>query len=357
MRLAMEGRVGDLDPTQAPLIFRDVSEEWREIADSLHDLWAGLIVAPNQFLLYNIRVIKQWLKRAGNHELNIIIHSNPNISNRVVRRILSAVMPTSFQWRYLELFLPVRFLPRVLSNRQFRLPLLRGLKVFLTAQPTCVLTAESAPILEHLYLVLQGAFSLNGDSFRLPWPQFSHLDMRTAAGTLDCAWDLFARSTALCGLTISATHNSTIPSIPYDQHRLLRSKLRHLTIHSNTRSGAIGFLLDGLLLPCLEELQIHFTDNADEVNKWPKNEVLSLRRRSVAPLRLFTIRGKVVSQADLIDFVDSARTIEWVVAADRHNNYVTPAVISHLPQTVEQLADKRNAYLVEVQTARLEGRL
>lgn len=123
----------------------------------------------------------------------------------------------------------------------------------------------------------------------------------------------------------------------------------------NTRSQVVGLFLDGLRLPFLEELDISFWDPSVDPDLWPGDAIVALRKRSIAPLKQVTVRGKDICEAELVDFVTKMPTLEELAVAGHATNLLTPKVMALLPQTEEDIQRRRVAYDDELDNARRLG--
>jgi hypothetical protein len=351
------GSHGELDPTKAPLLLRGVSDTWKTVADSTPSLWSSIALTPPQFIPANVQVVKEWFERSGaTAPLEITIRAPEHPTHFLLLAMLAECMPYSRRWTYVNLHIPVDYLPIMLCNSDVPLPSLEGLTLSIDGQPHFAIT--SAPRLRCVTLTVQPPLSQpQGRILHLAWNQITYLNIHTVAGTIEAIWDIFLQCPQLLTLIVSATNNPSIPRIPFHRHRLFRSKLRHLSLSVNTRAGVIGYFLDGLFLPDLQELHLYFTDINDEPCTWPGEAIIGLRDRCLAPLVKVVVTGKVVTEPDLVDFVRKMKYLEQLTISYGTRSLITGVVAAFMPRdwiTAERL---RAAYRTELQTARLYGRV
>lgn len=359
MCFCMLGSIGTLDPVGIPLVFRDVSLQWRSLADSTPALWLGLCIMPTQFLYQNIGVIYDWLERAtntGSAELTIIIHAPKTLTDdTLMRQILATIKHASSQLSCLVLNIQSQYLPFVLSDPNTPLSSLRALTLYMLNQPTCSISHSSAPHLQYLTLIQLRPFTLRASGFHLPWDQIKYLYMRTEEGTIGFISPIFVRCTQLHSLIVVAANDTMIPRTLFEREHRCRSGLQQLTVYT-TQSGVVASFLDDLLLPDICALNIIFVNAQSDAEMWPKEAILRLRDRSVAPLREVLISGKEMTEEDLIDFVDRLPTLEKLTATNGTINFATPMVIARLPQGIDMIQQRRLVYAAEVIQAVTDGR-
>lgn len=353
----LAGSHGELNPAKAPLLLRIVSSTWKTIADSTPSLWSSIVLTPPQFIPANVRVVKEWFERSGTTSpLEVTIHAPEHPTKFLLLAMLAEFMPYSHRWKYLNLRIPVDYLPIMLSNSDVPLPSLEGITLGIDAQPHFVLTP--APHLRYVTLAVQPPLSQpKAGIMYLAWRQIVYLNIRTIAGTIEDIWDIILQCPQLLTLVVSATNNPSIPRIPYHRHRLFRSKLRHLTLSVNTRAGVIGYFLDGLFLPDLQEFYLYFTDLDDEPCMWPGKAMVALRDRCLAPLVKVAVIGKVITEPDLIDFVRRMKYLEQLTICYGTRSLITAAVAALIPHDWIAAERLRMAYRAELQTAKFYGRM
>jgi len=228
------------------------------------------------------------------------------------------------------------------------LPSLERLKVAMASQPFLTLS-PSATRLRQVALVVQPPMGTpHGGLFNLAWSQITHLDIHTMIGTIDVIWNIFTNCPCLTSLVVTAPHNHATPYIPFFPHNVFRSDLRRLIVFTSSRPGVIGYFLDGLFLPYLQDLRLHFTNRLYDTHLWPSVEILSLRHRALPPLSRLTIAGKTISEADLCDFVPRMRYLEQLDVNDGTTNLVTQAVRDFLPQDDDGIRRQQAAYRQEL---------
>jgi len=114
----------------------------------------------------------------------------------------------------------------------------------------------------------------------------------------------------------------------------------------------ISHFLDGLFMPYFQELRLYFIDTHNEPWLWPKMAILELRERCLPPFARFSLAGKLVSEADLVDFIWRMKYLEQLVVMYGTQDLVTPAARALMPQDNIAVAEQRVAYGVELETAR-----
>ena len=345
----MVGSIGDLDPSETPLVLRRVSPVWKDIADSTPRLWSTITVKPPQVLLPNVQVIREWLERAGPTNLldiNVHVLDFPNLN--LLAGILAEFMPTSRRWRHLDLSIPVVFLPMLLGNFGAPLPALESLKLAIDCQP-CFTIDPSATRLRSVSLLARPPMGvISGTQLNLGWKQITSLNIETATVTLNVLRDTFFLCPQLLSLTISIRNNRFILQIPFHRDHLYHANIRQLTMSVNTHPAVIGHFLDGLYLPRLQELQLNFTDPVDEIYLWPRASILGLRQRCLPPLVRVVITGKFIFEEDLVDFVQKMKHLEQLKVMYEEHNLVTPYVRGLMPQDDAEVLRRQAAYWDEV---------
>jgi hypothetical protein len=359
MIMDMENRIGNLNPKEAPLLFLQICRLWSRIANTTPQLWSSLAVLPGHWYPNCGLIVRQWLERTERVsktlpliELTIFLFAGPATPIQRLPEVLAATIPVSYRVEYFQLALPCHVLPILLSNPSAELTSLRTLKLWLSEQPEFTLHS-SATSLRNVSLILERAFIPLGDTFDLLWPQISFLEIHTLRGMVTCVYDLITRCSALDTLAIIAISNPAIPYIPFHAQRPLLSPIRHLFISANTRSGAIGYFLDGLKLPSLNSLQLAFITGPYNygTDLWPSEAIISLRGRSIAQLKSLIVLGHTVHEDSLIDLALRINTLEQLMVANGGINYVTPYVAQLLPQSDQEREERHLAYLEELETA------
>ena len=346
----MVGGIGDLNPANAPLVLRRVNTAWKVVTDSTPCLWSTIAITPPQFLRSNVQAIKEWLERAGTTNLlNISVSVPPGFPDlSLLLAVLAEFMPFSRRWQRMDLSIPVEFLPLLLSNPGAPLPALESLTLAMGRQPNFTIDSSARRLRSVSLLALPPMGLIDGTQLNLGWKQITHLNIGTVTGTLDVLWDIFFQCPQLLSLTISALNNCSIPKIPFHRNHLYHSNIRQLTMFVNAHPGAIGDFLDGLYLHNLQELQLNFTDPADEVCIWPKTAILDLRQRCLPPLAKIVIAGKFIFEEDLVDFVKNMKHLEQLEITYEEHKLVTPYVRDLMPRSDTAVLQRQAAYWDEV---------
>jgi len=174
------------------------------------------------------------------------------------------------------------------------------------------------------------------------------LDIRAFTGTIDGIWDIFELCPQLLSLVVAARLNPSVLPIPFHQGHLLHSCIRRLSMSVDAHPAVIGQFLDGLYLPCLQELQLCFDDPKDEMDLWPGTAILELRKRCLPPLAKVVIGGKFILEEDLVDFLQRMRNLEQLEVMYTMHDLVTPRVRNLLPQDDTAVLRRQSAYWNEV---------
>jgi hypothetical protein len=116
----------------------------------------------------------------------------------------------------------------------------------------------------------------------------------------------------------------------------------------NAHPAVIGYFLDGLYLPHLQELKLCFIDLYDEMCFWPRTAILDLRKRCLPPLARVAIIGKFILEEDLINFVREMKHLEQLQVRYSKHDLVTPYVRNLLPQDNAAVLRRQSAYWDEV---------
>jgi len=346
MKLTMQGHVGDLDPTQPPLAFLKVCRTWKTIAESIPSLWSGIAITPPHFLRANLPVVKKWLRRSGSTRLQVGIYAPLTIRPALLNEMIAVFLPTSHRWECLNLGIPVHSL-QVLLNAP--LPSLETLIVSLNIQPI-IAVSPTATRLRNVHLsVYPPLITPDGGLLYLGWNHITHLVITSVAGTIEDIWNIFPRCPCLVSLNVMASNNHATPFIPYFPHRPFYSnRLTQLIVSTNSRPGVIGYFLDGLYLPALQDLQLRFTDRVYDTHAWPRAAILDLRRRALPLLSMLCVRGKTIAEEDLCGFVLEMKYLERLDVNDGTNDLVTQAVLNLLPQDEAAVRRQREAHRQEL---------
>jgi hypothetical protein len=347
MQMCMEDLTGNLDSTQPPLAFLHVCPTWAAIAESTPDLWSSIEVTHLQFLPSNVEAVKQWLQRTRSVQLRVVIVAPIIVDPTLLYAMLSTFIPTSARWQHLNLAIHAAALPLLLNNPHAPLTSLESLTLALTAQPYLDLSPTATRLRSVILKIHPPMKAPHGGLMNLGWGQLKHLEMSTVAGTIDIIWNIVTRCHDLESLTITAPNGYAIPYIPFYSQNLFYSKLRQLILVICARPGVIGYLLDGLHLPYLQDLQIHFTNRVYDTHIWPKSEILSLRSRSLPPLSMVSVMGKTIEEDDLCDFVTRMKYLEKLAVNDGSADLVTTAVSGLLPRTAADIQRQRDAHRKE----------
>jgi hypothetical protein len=354
IRYSMEDIVGDLDPSKPPLSYRLVCKLWQHLVDNAPEVWAKLAIRSAQYLPGSPKAIKDWFTRAraGSLNLRLILEPPPASSNVVLLlEIFMSLMEFSPEFEELDLAIPSRFLSTLLNNSS--LATLKTLKLSMSEPPSFILHS-SATSLENVSLAMPPPtlpFIFSPESFIHQCAQLTCLELNTGLGGIDCIWGLVFQCPGLRVLKVCAEHSIGVPCIPLESRWRWPSNLQQLSISISARPLVIGLFLDGFTLPFLQELNISFQDITLEPDTWPKNAIVALRKRSIAPLKKVTVHGRDISEAELVDFVTKIPTLEKLVVAQDTTNFLTPTVMALLPQTEAQIQGRRMMYDEELEDA------
>jgi hypothetical protein len=86
---------------------------------------------------------------------------------------------------------------------------------------------------------------------------------------------------------------------------------------------------------------------------WQRVTIQDLRKRCLPPLVEVAIRGKLILEEDLAEFVREMKYLERLEVTYGPCELVTPRVRGLLPQNNDAVLQQRAAYLEEVQRAML----
>jgi hypothetical protein len=349
MKLTMQDCIGNLDPTQPPLAFLKVCTAWKTIAESIPSLWSGILVAPPYFLWAKLPVITEWLQRSRSARLQIGIYAPQIVDDGLLTAMINIFQPTSNRWECLNLSVPSQYLQRFLHNQDAPLPSLETLMLSLITQPVTGLSPTATRLRNVQLTVFPPMVTPHGGLLNLNWNQITYLEITSMAGTIADIWNTFTQCPFLETLKVTARNNHTTPFIPFHPLNLFCSNfLTQLTLITNSRPGVIGYFLDGLYLPCLERLDLHFTDRLYDTHIWPSAEILSLRSRALPPLTMLSVRGKTIGETDLCDFVTRMKHLEMLDVNDGTNDLVTQTVYSLLPRDDADIQRQREAHRQEL---------
>lgn len=335
MLLSVAGETGLLDRRKPPLLLREVSPAWKAHADSIQDLWTTISVTAPYFNRQNLKVVRDWLSRSGSTKpLNITLSPpTPDTDLHLLHDFQALLLTTSRRWAQLNLLVPTRTLPFMLSNPNAPLPALEALSLTLESQPHLVLSPTATRLRTVCLTVFPGLTTPSPIFCNLNWQQITQLDLRTVLGTVDFVWDVLVYCPNLRGLQITAMANINPPSAPFNPIRRLSLKLEHLSMYVNARPGYIGYFLDGLHLPRLHSLTLVFAPNRiREETVWPLEAILALYDVSLPPLTNFFLYGKAVSERRLIELVSRIRRLRELIVCDGTFDYVTDPVKILLPR-------------------------
>ncbi|KAF7367432.1 hypothetical protein MSAN_00805800 [Mycena sanguinolenta] len=222
---------------RAPLIFGEVSRQWRTIALSTPTLWNSIfITCTNEKLRNYISLCDTWLKRSGSLPLSIRIHLAPSeaVPQHVTKDcqdLLRTILPYAQRWRLVDFVNVPDYSYHILHGCLPKsLPVLQALSVghTLPADASCMFWAElrNAPKLRFLH-----HHNVGEEWLTFPWSQLTHIDLGNCS-EYDCLRILSAASAAVdCTFSVERPSSFQHPPITHYSLKTLRISQSHADLH------------------------------------------------------------------------------------------------------------------------------
>ncbi|KAF7367352.1 hypothetical protein MSAN_00797600 [Mycena sanguinolenta] len=222
-------------PHRAPLIFGEVSRQWRAIALSTPRLWNAIfITSKDEKLRDYISLCDTWLKRSGSLPLSIRFHraclayrepSPPQHTVDGYEDLFRTILPYAQRWRLLDFAnIPTSAYDVFQASLPNSLPLLEALSVdpSLPVVSSCNPWARlrSAPKLRFLRHTIGDTRAGGWQTF--PWSQLTHIDLENCS-VYDCHRILSETPTAVdCKFIIERLSPIEHPPVFHPVLKILR---------------------------------------------------------------------------------------------------------------------------------------
>ncbi|KAJ6519231.1 hypothetical protein C8R45DRAFT_1204439 [Mycena sanguinolenta] len=270
---------------RAPLIFGEVSRQWRNIALSTPVLWNSIFIACTSEKLRNyISLCDMWLKRSGSLPLSIRIHLAPSQAvsqhlSKDCQDLLRTILPHAQRWRLLDFVNVPDYSYHILHGCLPKsLPVLETLSVghTLPANASCLFWAElrNAPKLRFLRHHDFG----DTEELTFPWSQLTHIDLGNCS-EYDCMRILGAAPSAVdCRFSVERPSSLQHPPITHSTLQTLRISQSHADLHLC------------LTCPRLSTLAV-----SSECSRFSFHDLPSFIARSGANIESFTLEGSTLN--------------------------------------------------------------
>ncbi|KAJ7349119.1 hypothetical protein DFH08DRAFT_998659 [Mycena albidolilacea] len=271
----------------APLIFREISREWRDIALSVPSLWNSLsLTCTNDKIQSSISLCDMWLKRSGSLPLSIQIYRpyhRDAVPQEVVghyQDLLRVILPYAERWRLFHLSEIPLSCDRILRDLlPESVPILEDLGVSHhteSADSTPWEGLRTAPKLRVLYFdTICGTEA--GQWLSFPWSHLTHIDVRRCS-VYDYLHILRAASAAVvCAFTVELDSSS-------DHSPVSHSGLQTLKIENR------------LTCPQLSLLEIE----TEQEPSTPHGGLPSFIARSGATIQNFSLSGTTLNDTEFM---------------------------------------------------------
>ncbi|KAJ7684631.1 hypothetical protein DFH06DRAFT_13455 [Mycena polygramma] len=278
---------------RAPLIFGQISREWRAIALSIPSLWNSVALHCRSAKdLTNIFLCSTWLQRSGSLPLSIRLYRSygqeaPTSQNiRACQDLIRTILPFAQRWRSLELQnLPASSYDVLHELLPDSVPMLESLSIEHYQKPKMTIGQSTpwtrfcvAPKLHLLYFdSVNGANIATLGEPTFPWSQLMHIDVRDCSA-YDCLAILGQASMAVaCKFMVNKPSLLQHPSVSHPGLQTLK-----LEVYDN-----ILPVWSCLTCPALSTFSIHSESAADH---FPEN-LASFLSRSGQVIEDFTLMG------------------------------------------------------------------
>ncbi|KAJ7252518.1 hypothetical protein C8J57DRAFT_1187596, partial [Mycena rebaudengoi] len=270
-----------------PLLLSQISRGWRVIALATQELWSSLSINAKTS---HLELIRLWIARSGVQPLRFSINC-AHLSGAACKCLLEVFLAHRNRWAVAHIELG----SNKFAIRDVDTPLLEELHLtrYGGYRDGCEVILTFAPRLHELFW----AVDCSPRTAQIPWSQLTHMYFGIHAPWQDVFHIL--QNCPLLEICCFAdtgleAEDGEVPKIPL----ILLPHLVTLTLKSLEPSALLDFVLDCLISPKLEELDICIEFGG----RWPLNAVTSLFSRSRCPLKTLTLERVTVNNVD--DFAE-----------------------------------------------------
>ncbi|KAJ6565985.1 hypothetical protein B0H10DRAFT_1075038 [Mycena sp. CBHHK59/15] len=318
-----------------PLLLIQVCSVWRRVGLAMQELWSSLaIVTASSHNIPHLELVRLWLVRSGVQPLSLVL-TCPVGSGGDPKEAFDLLLTQFNRWKDVEISIDADVAP-VCSDiiRGVDTPFLENLSLAWNEgieDETCVFSLTAAP---RLVTLLWAVFDRNPRTAQIPWSQLIELYLANPTGQEDVIY-VFQHCPLLeiCyfgSLDLADPASVDAPLSP----PVLLSNLRQLTLDSTWYWSPVSFILNSLILPNLEELDISLETGVRWDQAGFASGFASLISRSQCSLETLSLRGVHLQGDDLVPCIqtvsDSLKTLKiyntddlLVVVNDNHLSLLT----------------------------------
>ncbi|KAF9483633.1 hypothetical protein BDN70DRAFT_891538 [Pholiota conissans] len=282
-----------------PLFFGSICKEWRDIAWSTPLLWNSVSVhVSRQTHGSQIQLLGDWLLRAKTAPLFIKLTSDDEHEAIFcsLQTIMDVLVTRSMYWYSLDCLLPPQC-HELLKNNHF--PMLASVSIRPPKGTISTFSESPNMFLSAPKLLDVDLSGYNFPSMVLPWEQLRRF--KTHFLTVAECLKVIRRSSNLKECHLESVYSPEI--IPSPISDTLQSELETLDVML-IKGGAIS-LLDGITLPCLRELRVHYSG----VGGFLLSAISSLVMRSGCNVQKLCIEKHNFRDDDLISCLETMPSV------------------------------------------------
>ncbi|TFK69163.1 hypothetical protein BDN72DRAFT_897468 [Pluteus cervinus] len=244
----------NLDPMYTPWTLGQICRYWRDVSISEQRLWTTVVTFIAESDIpddHSEWLLKEWLKRSGNHALDIVFYAPSALwdtsRDQGIQAILRTLAQHSLRWKSARIAVDETLIG-ALSSVLKRLPILENVRLDLLRDPDDLLYNTRPPCNffqfapKLLHITFSGPLSI----MRFPWSQLQSFSGPPACLTMHC---VLGRCPKLKTYDVTGGY-SMAP---------VEMTLRHLHLRNIFACWTPG-LFEFLELPALEVLSLHSID-------------------------------------------------------------------------------------------------